>query len=174
MSPEDRQFLFDRAASLIEHFSPQLQGQDLQVMEGAKADRRFGQLIEQMDYAALVSEARLLAQLDNDRWLRQLIEVFQERPPVDRHFNGVTGDLLLVEETPTGLIIIGGTVPNTYQLGQQVALVIDVGGDDVYKGTIAAPGAVRQSASVVIDLSGNDTYRSSPLGLGTGAWVSVY
>ena len=99
MSPEDRQFLFDRAASLIEHFSPQLQGQDLQAMERAKADRRFGQLIEQMDYAALVAEARLLAQLDNDRWLRQLIEVFQERPPVDRHFNGVTGDLLLVEET---------------------------------------------------------------------------
>lgn len=48
------------------------------------------------------------------------------------------------------------------------ALVIDVGGDDVYRGTIGANASVEQGVNVVIDLAGNDRYHGSPMGLAMG------
>ena len=49
-----------------------------------------------------------------------------------------------------------------------MALVIDVGGDDVYRGAIGAAFDVLGGNRVVIDLSGEDTYHAAPLGLATG------
>jgi hypothetical protein len=75
---------------------------------------------------------------------------------------------LYAENTPYGLIVIGGPGPNTYELDQRFGLVVDVGGDDLYRGMIAASGDEDHGNAVVIDLSGNDTYDGAALGLATG------
>ncbi len=77
-------------------------------------------------------------------------------------------DVLLVEKTSYGMIVIGGAGPNTYELDERFGLVIDVGGNDLYRGKIAASADEDQGNAVVIDLGGNDTYTGAPLGLATG------
>ncbi|HEV8242737.1 MAG TPA: hypothetical protein VGQ07_01970 [Nitrospirales bacterium] len=173
LSRDDRRFLFDHAASLVEHFIPQVEGLGERTMPQAQADRRFCQLVnEQLDYSALIAAAQVLARLADEEWLQRLSAVFQRAQPqaslVPSPPPGITGEVLVLRQTPYGLIVIGGPGPNTYDLDQRFALVLDVGGDDTYRGMIAAPADVEQGISVVIDLSGNDTYRASPLGLATG------
>jgi hypothetical protein len=80
----------------------------------------------------------------------------------------MTGDILLVQETPYGSIIIGGPASNTYEVGEDICLIIDVGGNDLYRGMIAASENINQENAVVIDLNGDDTYAGEPLGLATG------
>ncbi len=76
-----------------------------------------------------------------------------------------SGDVLSIMETEAGTVIIGGPGRTTYRGG--VALIIDLGGDDVYEGDVAA--ALRDlPVSIVIDLSGNDIYRGDPHSLGAG------
>jgi hypothetical protein len=80
----------------------------------------------------------------------------------------VTGDVLLARETSYGLILIGGPGPNTYELDKGIGLIIDVGGNDLYRGMIASSADEDQGNAVVIDVEGDDTYAGAPLGLATG------
>lgn len=76
-----------------------------------------------------------------------------------------SGDVLSVFETDAGTVIIGGPGRTTYNGG--AAVIIDIGGDDLYEGDVAA--AMRDlPVAVVIDLSGNDIYRGDPHSLGAG------
>ncbi len=169
LSRADRRFLFDHASLLAEQFSPQISGSDEQASRQAEGMQRFCQLVgEQLDYASLIAAAQVLARLSDERWLSLVKESFQAHQPLPATPPGITGAVLLVRTTQAGLIVIGGPGPNTYELDQRVALVIDLGGDDRYQGLIASPATVEQGVSVVIDLAGQDTYRASPLGLATG------
>jgi hypothetical protein len=135
----------------------------------AQADQRFAELLAvQVDYANLIAAAQVLARLANDPWTRQLVAVFEHAPPVTKAPAGITGTVLHAEETPYGMMVIGGTGPNTYELDRRFGLVIDLGGDDLYRGVIAASTDADHGNAVVIDLDGNDTYNGSPLGLATG------
>jgi hypothetical protein len=169
LSPDDRRFLFDHAASIAENFSPQLEGLAPEIRPQAESNLRFGRLVnEQLDYAAMIAAAQVLARLADERWLKRVASAVHGRPLVTTPPSGITGEVLLVRETPYGLIVIGGPGPNTYELDGRFALVLDVGGDDTYRGAIAASSDVEHGISVVIDLAGNDTYQGSPLGLATG------
>ncbi len=93
------------------------------------------------------------------------------------HVPGVDGEILAVFETPWGLLIIGGEGPNRYapHAFDDVAFVVDLGGDDVYRGRAAsAVGTLRRTLSAVIDLSGDDSYdgRGIPFAVG-GAVLGV-
>ena len=66
------------------------------------------------------------------------------------------------------MIVIGGPGPNTYELDHRFALIVDLGGDDLYRGLIAASADIEHGNAVIIDMSGNDTYDSAALGLATG------
>ena len=169
LTDEERRFLFSHAKTLVEQFTPQISSVSTRTSAKAQADQRFAELLEeQVDYANLIAAAQVLARLANDPWARQLIAVFSQAPPLAKTPPGVTGKVLFTEETPYGLIVIGGTGPNTYELDQRFGLVIDLGGDDLYRGIIAASTDADHGNAVVIDLSGNDTYNGSPLGLATG------
>ncbi|MER3424923.1 MAG: hypothetical protein C4293_18575, partial [Nitrospiraceae bacterium] len=169
LSFEERRFLFQHAASIVEHFIPQIADPNEPAVLQAKADLRFCRLVaEQVDSAALLAAAQVLTRFADTRRLRQMQAAFADAPVVTTSLSGMTGDILLVQETPYGLIIIGGTGPNRYHLHQRVALLVDLGGDDVYHGLIAAAADPHHGTSVVIDLSGNDTYYAAPLGLATG------
>ena len=167
---EERRFLFVHAASIVENFSRQVSGLDELTMPQAKADQHFCRLVaEQVDYSALIAAAQVLARLADEGWLQRLEEAFRgPDSPTPSPPPGVTGEVRLLRETPYGLIVIGGPGANTYDLDERFALVIDLGGDDTYRGAIAAAADVEHGISVVIDLSGNDTYHASPLGLATG------
>ena len=169
LSQEDRRFLFDHAETLVATFFPQVSEWNEPVRRQAMADLRFCQLVaEQVDYAALIEAAQVLAALADESWLDVVEKAFHDRRALPEPPAGITGEVLLTRETPSGLVVIGGSGPNAYDLDQRVALVIDLGGDDMYGGKIAAPADPEHGISVVIDLGGQDTYRAAPLGLATG------
>ncbi len=165
----DRRFLFEYSGRLVEDFYihfPELDEPDLQ---RAKDELRFSRLINhQMNYSSLVASAQVLGQLADSGWLRRLGGSFPDQGSFSGSHPDVGGEVLMVEMTPVGRIIIGGPGPNQYHLGKGVALVIDIGGDDTYRGTIAAPVDIGEGNRVIIDLAGNDAYHASPLGLATG------
>ena len=169
LTETERRFLFLHAQSMAEHFLPQVSSLSDRTGARIKADLRFAELLEgQVDYASLIAAAQVLARLANERWLHQVAVAWTKPLPSSTVPPGVTGDVLLVQETSYGLIIIGGPGPNTYELDKYIGLIIDVGGNDLYRGMIASSVNEEQGNAVVIDLNGDDTYAGAPLGLATG------
>lgn len=169
LTDEERQFLFDQAARLADGFVPQWSERDEDQRRQAQADRRFFALVgDRLDYASLLAAARLLANLDDEGWLGRVRLAFKDTPALTHPLPGITGPVLLFKDTQSGLLIIGGLGPNTYDLHEPVALLLDLGGDDTYRGTIAAATDVTHGVSLLLDLDGNDRYEASPLGLATG------
>ena len=72
-----------------------------------------------------------------------------------RRFGHNTGPVLYEADTPAGRVIVGGAGPNVYR--EDAALILDVGGDDIY---LNNAGGTRQETPValVIDWGGNDRY----------------
>ena len=167
LSPQDRDFLFTQARPLVEHFTPQV-APPAQLSEAEAAARYATLLMQQVDYASLISAAQRLARLGNRKFLQQLDIALHNRKPIGQTVPGITGDLLLAQQTSYGLVVVGGHGPNTYDLEKGAALIIDLGGNDTYRGTIGASPNSDLGNSVVIDLSGNDTYQPAPLGLAAG------
>ena len=167
LSPQDRDFLFTQARPLVEHFIPQV-APPAQLSEVEAAARYATLLMQQVDYASLISAAQRLARLGNRKFLQQLDIALHNRKPIGQTVPGITGDLLLAQQTSYGLVVVGGHGPNTYDLEKGAALIIDLGGNDTYRGTIGASPNSDLGNSVVIDLSGNDTYQPAPLGLAAG------
>lgn len=169
LSDEEQRFLFFHARSLAERFLPQHVPTGGSMPPQVPEDAHFVELLtEKMDYAAMIAAAQVLARLGDDRWLRQVWDEFQKQPPVRGNPSGVTGDVLFAQDTPYGTIVIGGPGRNVYELGKGISLVIDLGGDDLYRGSIASAASPEQGHSVVIDLAGHDRYEAAPLGLATG------
>ncbi len=169
LTEAERHFLFLHARSIAEHFIPEISSLSEQTNARAKADLRFAELLEeQVDYASLIAAAQVLARLANERWLHQIAAAWTKPLPASAVPPGVTGDVLLVQKTSYGLIVIGGPGPNTYELDERFGLIIDVGGKDLYRGMIASSAVEDQGNAVVIDLNGDDTYDGAPLGLATG------
>jgi hypothetical protein len=168
LTPNERQFLFEHASLFVQQFVPHLGELTEHSDAQAQADQRFCQLVEErLDYGDLIAAAQVLAQMADGSWLEAMARAFSGVPALDGPIEGVTGTVLLVEETPFGRIIVGGKGPNTYTLSAGTALIIDLGGDDAYAGLIAASD-FEHGLSVAIDLAGNDVYQATPMGLATG------
>ena len=167
LSPQDREFLFSQARSLVEQFTPQITP-PAHLAEAEAAGTYATLLMRQVDYGSLITAAQRLARLGNRKFLQQLEIALQHRKPLAQSVPGITGDILLAQQTSYGLLVIGGYGPNTYDLDRGAALIIDLGGNDSYRGVIGASPNSDLGNSMVIDLSGNDTYQPAPLGLATG------
>jgi hypothetical protein len=131
--------------------------------------RRMCDLIEKMDRDSMQAAADALAPIADARFLEQLKSL-----PTDGNVKvpGVTGTVVAKINTPSGAIVIGGKGPNTYRLDEMpgVAVVIDLGGNDIYEeGTVGLDRPVL----VVADLAGNDAYRGSKPGIQGGAVLGV-
>ena len=169
LAEDERRFLFSHAQTIVEQFTPQISSVSATTIAQAKMDQRFAELLEeQVDYANLMAAAQGLARLANESWLRQLAGAFGQALPRSEVPVGITGDILLAQATSYGMIVIGGPGPNTYELDHRFALIVDLGGDDLYRGLIAASADIEHGNAVIIDMSGNDTYDSAALGLATG------
>src|SRR6185436_846626 len=123
----DRQFLFEHAVAMVDQFSPQRSGMDEKTMAQIEADRRFGLLVsEQLEFGAMIAAAQVLMQLGDEQWLARLAASLDQVGRRALPLRGVTGEIVVARETPLGLVIIGGPGPNTYELDQRVALIIDL------------------------------------------------
>ena len=84
--------------------------------------------------------------------------------------DGVKGDVwLYLEHDEYGKMIVGGQGDNVYE--GDFAVIIDLGGDDVYRGRCGgAMGELGNPYAVVIDLAGDDYYDShgKPVSHGAG------
>ncbi|MFH1049937.1 MAG: hypothetical protein V1779_03285 [bacterium] len=59
--------------------------------------------------------------------------------------------------TPIGRIVISGSGDDVHQYNDAV-LVVELGGDDTYKGSAGSTPSLNQGISLLIDLDGNDKY----------------
>ena len=98
-----------------------------------------------------------------------MIRVAGARAPVvpldRRRYPGLKGRFLMIRETPAGLMLIGDKGPNVY--GMDAALIVDLGGDDLYMNNAGAPviemhnkavSKIRHPAAMVVDFEGDDRY----------------
>jgi hypothetical protein len=117
----------------------------------------------------MLAAGEALAPLTDVRLLEQLKGL-----PEDGNVKveGVTGRVVARFDTPAGAIIVGGKGPNTYQLDKMgdVAAVIDLGGDDTYVDGIVG---LARPVLVLIDLAGNDVYKGTRPGIQGGAILGV-
>lgn len=90
------------------------------------------------------------------------------RQPASPGGNGVTGSVLFDRVTPFGRLVVGGDGANEYRC-ELLAIVIDLGGDDVYRGPAAATTDARRM-SLVLDLAGNDRYEANNDALGSATF----
>ena len=62
--------------------------------------------------------------------------------------------------TPIGRIVIAGT-KNDFHEYSDLLLLVDIGGDDTYKGSTGSTPSLNIPVSLAVDLAGNDTYTNS-------------
>lgn len=166
---EDRDFLFQHTATWAGHFTPQYSSLSGQTMAQLTSNMRFASLLtEHVDYTGLIASAQVLAQLADAQWLDAITEAFRTAPPLQTVPPGITGEIVLAKDTAYGLVVIGGTGSNTYEMDGRFAVIIDLGGDDLYRGLIGSSSSAERGNAVVIDLDGHDTYIGERLGLATG------
>ncbi|MBE7446069.1 MAG: PDZ domain-containing protein [Planctomycetia bacterium] len=76
------------------------------------------------------------------------------------------GDILFIQDTSIGKIVVGGTGTSYYYA--DAAVIIDLGGDDYYFNNAGSSGK-DIPVSICIDFSGNDVYHAkNPFSQGTG------
>lgn len=128
---------------------------------------------------------RLLALTNKAPWKAFLQSVVQAGPEWERLLATPPVELSRIEDlkglivdwpTPRGRVIIGGVDTQTYLLdGSEPVLILDLGGDDLYR--TAKEGAVAGFYEYIVDLGGNDRYEalSGPgFGAGVGSFSLLY
>lgn len=148
----------DERAFVVDMLRP---GDDAATSLDESAAWRFVELAGRVDRAALLRGAALVAvAVDRalpalSRWRGRAVAA----PPVDPAWRWLAeGDVVLVADTPLGPLVVGGPGPTTYR--GDAALIIDLGGDDVYEGAAGGARGPERPVAVVIDLGGDDRYEA--------------
>lgn len=131
--------------------------------------RRLCDLMEKMDQRAWFNAADALIPLTDPELLQQFKAIASEETvPV----KGVSGKVVKRIVTSAGTILVGGKDNNIYDLDQleNVAAVVDLGGNDVYREGVAS---LARPVLVVIDLGGDDRYEGSRPGIQGGAVLGI-
>ncbi len=164
----NRKFLFDWPGAMVRAFGPQLPvRKETQVyLTNTRAFSMFAET--HYDWNKLLTAAEILASIASDETLGAIGKEFAHAAPLDKRVAGVSGKVLYARKTDAGMVIVGGPGKNTYELTEPVTLLIDLGGDDTYRGRLAASTSHEHPNALAIDLAGNDTYEPSPFGLATG------
>lgn len=109
-------------------------------------------LIKTLDQESLYYAAQKTVQAAQEA-ARQLKQLVEKEPDKFK-------DLRIDFPTPIGCVSVSGTGDDRHE-GDNYAVLIDLGGNDVYDGPVGATSSLDNPISVCIDLSGNDTYRCS-------------
>ncbi len=168
LAEKDRAFLLTWPATMVRTYGPQLPVNQkmLPLLTNTRAFTAFAG--KHYNWPALLRAAEALVSIADPAALAAVRAAVRGRDPVRKNPEGVSGRLLLVRETDLGWLIVGGRGPNTYDLAEPPALLVDLGGKDTYTGMIAASASAAHPHSVVIDVEGDDTYKPAAFGLATG------
>lgn len=127
---------------------------------------------QRLDYDDLYTGAvpNLMAIMSSEKFLSN--PLCSEKTPEGQEPKKIDMSQLAFEfDTPLGKIAFNGKQEdNTYQ-GNDYLLIVDLGGNDTYKGATAASWKLEHPISTVIDWTGNDTYNSdekTPCSQGAG------
>lgn len=168
LTPEQRRLLFTRAPEIVDHFWVQDSWKPKK-QQRLQDDHAFVSLFaEQVDWAKFLGSVQILLALTDAGYLAELRTALESAAPSNDSVPGVSGPLLFKKETPHGLILFGGKADNSYDLKVPVAFLADVGGNDRYKGFVAASFDVDHPFAVAIDFAGDDHYECERFGLACG------
>ncbi len=119
-------------------------------------DRAYFDLIGTTDLASLGYAAVLSA-----KSVRLAVNEFERNGGPAEVAGAGLDDLLISIDTPGGPIVIAGTGDDTHQNDHVTApvLLLDLGGDDTYRGAFAVSDATAgRPVSLLVDLGGDDVY----------------
>ena len=129
-------------------------------------------LAKEVDLAHLFAGAIFLARATNPKALAQIRRFARRLEPSRVQLPPtLSGDFLYARSTPAGWILIGDEGANYY--GENAAIIVDLGGDDVYANNLATPLPLTAESlpgshvSLIVDYGGDDTYNGSA-GAGIG------
>jgi hypothetical protein len=123
--------------------------------------RRIVDILEKLDRNAQLNAAEALAVLSDPKLLEQLKD-YPDTASVT--VPGVTGHVIAKIDTAGGSIVIGGKEANTYQLDDMgdVALVIDLGGDNSY---VDGTTSLGRPVLVTLNLGGGNKFTGERPGI---------
>jgi hypothetical protein len=156
LSAEELDYLEEQLPELFHRFSHSYYVERPDYPGDRGHNEKIIALARKVDFQSLFLAGLTLAELAEPQRLAGLAAALQdETAPAGETVKGVDGNVLHVLSSKAGPVIIGGRGNNAYR--SAVALIIDLGGDDLYAG---AAGRVdgRQPIAAVLDLNGNDQY----------------
>ena len=169
ISVSDKAFLYDFTQNLVPALETSFVFSDSSELSSVDMDR-FMTICKQVDFKALYQGSVILNQLQLLSWLDQFYELAQEKEPVESLLTETRGFILHEEKTASGIFVIGSDMSNVYT--SSVALIMDVGGNDIYRNN--AGGYVDgQAINAVVDFSGDDVYSSTALFSQGAAFMGV-
>lgn len=168
LSDEEKETLREGIPPLLARFARSHYLDEGDTSETA-AHLRTLRLAKRIDLASLFAAANALTPLarpDSLKALRRLIQRIEGRIAGDSLSSAFGGTFLYARHTPIGWFLIGDAGPNCY--GEDAALIVDLGGDDLYANHCASPWGKSATSQwpvgLIIDYGGNDRY----LGRGIG------
>ena len=118
----------------------------------------FFKIALKLDLHKLMSAALLVGEAID---IETLLELKKREPKLNRYMDGWVvseEENMTIVQTSAGKVLIGGQGNNVYR--EDAALILDLGGDDVYFNR-AGGSTLQYPFAAVIDLSGNDLYSSA-------------
>jgi len=165
LSVEERELLAERLYPVTTDFDPPLGHRFASVKEG----REVCDLLEKADRAQWLAAAQVLVRLTDRELLEELTRAGGETAAIDPRIEGA---ITRTFDAAGGKVVIGGPGPNIYDLDAltDVLIVIDPGGDDIYK-----EGSVTlwRPLLMVVDLTGNDRYEGTKPGIQGSAMLGI-
>ena len=158
-----------RLHSLMERMQRDRNGYVVTADDHEMIDKEVRHAIK-VDVAAMWTAAKkviLLARVLNEPKLLKKLRASPKARIMD--VGHVTGDVLLDVVTPFGgRIVVGGAGRNEYDC-TQIEIIVDLGGDDLYRGPAGGAGGLRRFA-VCLDFEGDDTYECLNDALGSATY----
>lgn len=165
IAPDDRAPLRTGLAALLDDYLTSI------YIHQSKANdnKRTWKLLQRVDGAAMHAAADSLLPLLQPKVHNALAAALRKdlaAAPPPPAVPGVTGRLLLAEETPHGWILVGSTDANTYDA--KIAFALDLGGNDTWRAA-STRSDLGTPVNVVLDLAGDDRYLAGePFAQGCG------
>lgn len=110
---------------------------------------------DKMNLSEMTVAAQMFAALADTNWITAFASTFDHTAPIAKKIPGVDGDVLAYWDSPYDRCVIGGRGANRYS--GNFAFIFDIGGNDEYD----LPACRYGSARLVVDVSGNDVYRGN-------------
>jgi hypothetical protein len=156
LSSEELVYLEEQLEKLFHRFSHSYYVERPDYPGDRGHNEKIIELAKKVDFQSLFQAGLTLAELAEPQWLAGLAAALQDETDLaGETAEGVDGSVRHVMSSKAGPVIIGGRGNNTYR--SAAALIIDLGGDDLYTGSAGLVHG-RQPLAAILDLEGSDQY----------------